>query len=486
MWIQTARDNIIFCFYMSAFTTEFNGTSENEFINLLLSAARRGDVNVLENHLSRITNPIVYLNEAYPEVHMQKCTLLTIACLNGHIDVIRMLLSRFKPDLEVLNNVIFGDVKPNQPIFLNVSVLWTAASINNFEIVKLLVEHGANVNHTTKANSTPLRGACYNGNLDMARYLIKNGGDIHIAKENNDTNLMVSVCHKHLNMVAYLVDEFNCDVNLCDNDGRSPLYDAINCGSLEIVEFLLKHGARNFRAIKDQMSPLMWAAEKRHVDLLQAISSHCSLLEQIEAEELIGSAFVCGPHGDRALDQAFEHFYRAFELRLAHDLPKPLRLTTNEIFGNQQECQTVDELKAIQSNFDRMYIEALLLRERLLGSINAEYRYSLCYRGAILADNGHHHEAIAYWIYELGLCQQYSIPLNSKHLRHFTSLFSGMVYKAKSIPMESLFTILSATIEELEHCKENFNYNLYTLLFLITITTQVYFIHIYPFEKYFL
>ncbi len=444
-----------------------------EYVNLLLSAARQGDINALENHLSTIKNPTIYLNQVYDEALMQKCTLLTIACLNGHVDIIRMLLSRFKPDLEVLNNVIFGDVNPNQHVFSNVSVLWTAASINNFDIVKLLVEHGANINHTTKTNSTALRGACFNGNLDMVRYLIENGADIHIAKENNDTNLMVSVCHKHLNIVTYLVDELKCDVNICDNDGRSPLYDAVNCESLELVEFLLKHGARNFRSIKDQMSPLMWAAEKRSANLLEAISSHCSMLERIEAEELIGSAFICAPHGDRTIDQSLEHFYRAFELRLAHDLPKTLRLTSNEIFGNQRECQTIDELKEIRSNFNRMYIEALLVRERLLGSTNAEYRYSLCYRGAILADNGQHHEAVAYWIYELSLCQQYSIPLDSKHLRRFASLFSGMLYKIMSIPMESLLTVISATMEELEHNTENFNYNLYTLLFLITLTSQV-------------
>jgi ankyrin repeat protein len=452
---------------------ELNGTSENEFVNLLLSAAHEGNVSALETHLLSVVNPNLYLDRAYDEAHMQKCTLLTIACLNGHVDIIRMLLCRFKPDLEVLNNVIFGDGNPNRQIFLNVSVLWTAASINNFEMVTLLVENGANVNHTTKTNSTALRGACFNGNVDMARYLIKNGGDINITKENNDTNLMVSVCQKHLDVVTYLVDELHCDVNACDNDGRPPLYDAVNCGSLEIVEFLLNHGARNFRAVRDQMSPVMWAAEKKRPDLLEAISSHCSLLEKIEAEELLGSALICGSHGDRALDQSFEHFCRALELRLAHNLPKALRLSTNEIFGNRQECQTVGELEKIRSNFNSMSIEALLVRERLLGSSNGEYRYSLCYRGAILADNGQHNEAVAYWIYELGLCQQYSIPLDPKHLRRFASLFSGMLCKTKSVPMEALIKIITAAMKELEHNKEKFNHNLYTLLFLITIASQV-------------
>ena len=448
--------------------------SENEFEQLLLSAARHGDVHTLEHYLSKIDNPSIYLNRVYEEVQMQKCSLLTIACLNGHIDVIRMLLTRFKPDLEVLNNILFGDVNANPHLFFNVSVLWTAASNNHFEMVQLLVEHGANVNHTTKTNSTALRSACYNGNLDMARYLVEHGADAHINKENNDTNLMVSVCHKHVHMVHYLIDELKCDVNACDNDGRSALYDAVNCGSLELVKVLLNHDARNFRAVKDQMSPLMWAAERRRSDLVEAISVRCSPLEQIEAKELLGSAFICGVRGDRMLDQAFDHFVRAIELRLTYNLPKSINVSHNELFGDQQECQTVNELENIRSNVNRMYVEALLIRERLLGPTNVEYRYSLCYRGAILADHGQYQEAMNYWMYELGLSQKYSIQLDAKHLRRFASLFSNMFYKTVSIPMESMITIILATINELEHHRErNFNYNLYTLLFLITITSQV-------------
>ena len=453
--------------------------SENEFVTFLLKSTRENDIIALENHLLTVTNPADYLNRVYDDIHMQKCTLLSIACLKGYIEMIHMLLSRFTPDLEVLNDVILEDMTPNQHIFFDVSVLWIAASINNFEIVKLLVEHGANINHTTRTNSTPLRGACFNGNLDMARYLIENGADIHIAKENNDTNLMVSVCYKHLNMIIYLVNELKCDVNICDNKGRSALYDAVNSGSLEIVEFLLRNGARNYYAIHDQMSPLLWAAEKRRIDLVNAIGSYCSLIERIEAEEIIGSSFVCGPHGDRNLDQAFEHFYHALELRLINNLPKPLRLITNDIFNNQEECQTIEQLKAIRSNFNRMYIEALLVRERLLGSSNEEYRYSLCYRGAILVDNGEHHACLDYWLYELHLREQFTISLDAKYLRRFVSLFCGMLYKKKSIPMEALLTILVATTKELDPSDKNFDYNLHTLLFLITLISQVSVVHYY-------
>lgn len=451
----------------------FDDKSINEFDNLLLTAARHGDVDQLGNHLAAVSNPNSYLNRLYDGINSQKCTVLMTACLNGHTEIVRILLDRYKPDLEVLNNVIFGDVSSSRQIFYNVSVLWVATSINNLDIVKLLVKHGADVNHRTKTGSTPLRGACYNGNVDMARFLIDHGADVHLTKENHDTNLMVSVCHKHLNIVTYLIDELHCDVNECDYYGRSSLYDAVTCGSLELVEFLLKRGARNLCSLIDKMSPLMWAAERKRPDLVDVISPYCSMIERIEAQELLGSAFVCGNRVDNAIEKSFEYFCRALELRKLHNLSKCINSTINAIFGNRHECQTIEELEKIRLNTSQMHIEALLVRERLLGPTNGEYRYSLCYRGAILADDGQYHEAMAYWIYELQLCQQYSIPIDPKHLRRFASLLSGMLYKLKMISVDGLVTVIKATVDQLDIDNNYSDENLLTLLFLITIMSQV-------------
>jgi ankyrin repeat protein len=53
--------------------------------------------------------------------------------------------------------------------------LWCAAAAGHLNIVNLLVKNGANVNSTTKTNSTPLRAACFDGHLDIVQYLVKAG-----------------------------------------------------------------------------------------------------------------------------------------------------------------------------------------------------------------------------------------------------------------------------------------------------------------------
>jgi hypothetical protein len=451
----------------------FDCASNDEIETMILSATHQGDVHLLENCLSTVTNPNIYLNQVYDEPYDQKCTLLMIACLNEYERMVGMLLNNFQPDLEILNIVRVTDRDQQLETFENVTVLWAAAALNNFDIVKLLVKHGSHVNHTIKTNSTPLRCACCNDNIEMVRYLVENGADVHITKEKHFTNLVASVFNGHLQMVAYLVDELGCDVNECLDDGRSPLGAAVYHGSLELVQFLLIHGARNFVANYNQMSPLMLAAEKRRVDLVSAISLHCLLIEQIEAEELLGSAFICAEFGDSNFDQSFGHFYRALEFRSIHHLPKTLTESTHEVFNHRQECQTIDQLKELRSNQDNMYIEALLVRERLLRPTNAKYRYSLRYRGALLADNGLYHPGIALWMYELALHEQHSIDVDKEDLRQFVLMFSVIMSASLSVPIKSLHQVMIVTVRELERNTTDFCYNLYTLLFLITITSQV-------------
>ena len=53
-------------------------------------------------------------------------------------------------------------VKVNKEIRNGATALWVAARSGHFDIVKFLVELGANVNHTAEFDSTPPRAACSN------------------------------------------------------------------------------------------------------------------------------------------------------------------------------------------------------------------------------------------------------------------------------------------------------------------------------------
>ena len=118
-------------------------------------------------------------------------TPLVLSCRNGHHEVVEYLVDKCCASVEQPGSVTFdGETIEGAP------PLWCAAAagaifflqflslfqINNImmrifsghlDIVKLLVKSGANVNSTTKTNSTPLRAACFDGHYEIVKYLVE-------------------------------------------------------------------------------------------------------------------------------------------------------------------------------------------------------------------------------------------------------------------------------------------------------------------------
>lgn len=134
-------------------------------------AARDGMAITLYALLSSTPKSDLYHYLEHPvEDEGHKCTPLLIAAINGHDNVIKMLLNRFNPDIEQ-----GGTVQLDGYVIEGATALWCAAGAGHFGVVKFLLSHGADVNHATKTDSTPLRAACFDGRLDVIQYLVEHG-----------------------------------------------------------------------------------------------------------------------------------------------------------------------------------------------------------------------------------------------------------------------------------------------------------------------
>ncbi|XP_018569762.1 uncharacterized protein LOC108909819 [Anoplophora glabripennis] len=135
------------------------------------------------------------------------------------------------------------------------SPLHLAAKRGHWEMVKFLVELGANVNFRDSDNKTPLYVAAKYRRWDTVRYLAEHGADVNVSNSDDITALHLAAEYGNLDTVLCLV-EHGADVNVKDNNGNTALYLAVDseinqddalhldveCDRLNVVRYLLEHG----------------------------------------------------------------------------------------------------------------------------------------------------------------------------------------------------------------------------------------------------
>ncbi|CAH1363713.1 protein fem-1 homolog B isoform X2 [Tenebrio molitor] len=424
------------------------------------------------------------LNEKFVEDDGQECTPLIVAARQGHDKVMRMMLTKFKPDLEKE-----GTVKFDGYVIEGASALWCAACAGHLNVVKTLVKAGADVNHPTKSNSTPLRAACFDGRLDIVKYLTYHRADINIANKYNNTCLMIAAYKGHLDVVSFLLEN-GANPNEKALCGATALHFAAECGHLPVVKELLKYDAI-FSTNDSGMTPIKAAAERTRAEVVEYLVERPEITkeEQIEALELLGASYA---NDKENYDIVMAHKYLHRSMKLRYSEPgKPIKkklISPIPAYEHWVESQTVFELESIENNHNSIHMEALTIRERILGAQNPEVPHPVIYRGAVFADNARFERCLELWLHALRLRQKNHISV-VKDLLRFAQVFSQMLHVNVKVTYDHVVQVLSAAITELERNQykltkpgpkddpetvmEELESNLTTTLYLLTILTKL-------------
>jgi len=358
-------------------------------------------------------------------------TPLVLSCRNGHKEVVEYLVERCRADVEQAGSVTFdGETIEGAP------PLWCAAAAGHTEIVRLLVERGANVNSTTKTNSTPLRAACFDGHYEIVQFLVERGADIEVANRHGHTCLMIACYKGHYKIAKFLIS-IQADVNRKSVKGNTALHDCAESGSLDIMKLLLANKAK-IDVDAYGMTPLLAASVTGHMHIVEYLIANHELVsrqERIDALELLGATFV-----DKKRDMlgSYKLWKRAMEERYEGDkllCPKVVVASPIAAYENTVEVQSLEQLEDIISDPDEMRMQALLVRERILGPAHPDTSYYIRYRGAVYADMGHFERCITLWMYALDMQQKMLEPLSlmtQSSLLSFAELFSYMMSEGRT------------------------------------------------------
>ena len=173
--------------------------------------------------------------------------------------------------------------------------------------------------------------------------------------------------------------EGGADPNERGKNGMTPLHQAICSDKLEMVSLLIHKGA-DIQAIYRNMSPIISAAGRGKHRICQFLITKrlCTKIQVIETFELLATDFLKepSPHG---LSRSYDCFIYAIRLRFSdpeNRLPKNV-LPPIHTYDNRIECQSISELERIRGDPDLLYLEACMVRERILGSDNPLVSYFL-------------------------------------------------------------------------------------------------------------
>lgn len=170
---------------------------------------------------------------------------------------------RFSRSTKISRSLIEAGADVNAQDRTNESILHFAVLVGDLDQVKLLVEHGANVNHRTKLQRTPLH---FGGQREITKYLLECGANVNEPDFEGQTPLHRSVLYHSLKSVKMCL-EFGGDLTLRDNAGETCVHYAAMNRRTDVLEFVLQETGLsvNERSGRGEV-PLHLAAKKGNVD----------------------------------------------------------------------------------------------------------------------------------------------------------------------------------------------------------------------------
>jgi ankyrin repeat protein len=152
---------------------------------------------------------------------------------NGHIEIVELLIAR-------------GADVQQQESEMQMSPLHYAAAHDEPDMVRILLENGADLNAENSFRWTPLFSAARMGSVETVQALLEAGAESDAVSAEGRTPMMVLIDRGRLggmtDKMMLLLDN-GADPNLQDNNGDTALHFAARTGKLEAIPLLIGHGA---------------------------------------------------------------------------------------------------------------------------------------------------------------------------------------------------------------------------------------------------
>jgi len=156
--------------------------------------------------------------------------------------------------------------------------LMKAALCGREDVVRLLLERGADITKADKTSCTPLHFAAQSGNTEAIRLLLNRGADTETVEMDFLTPLHIATAAGFVPAIRVLLD-YGAQIDSQSSDGHSPLILAAAWGDEEVVPLLLNHDVDTEKMDNGSWTALHHACQYGHAEVVQILLEHGANIE---------------------------------------------------------------------------------------------------------------------------------------------------------------------------------------------------------------
>lgn len=207
-------------------------------------------------------------------------TPLHLACLKGDFEMVEKLIE-LGADINIVSetsrfDIQFEDESENYYLGKNETALHLAIFNEHIELIKLLIEKGADANVRDGDGVTQLLKAM-RGNFDfeLIELFIKHGADITVADQEGVNSVHLACMKSDSRFFEYFIT-FAPNLTTRTCNGSTALHYAAQRGNILAVKTLLDHGIDQ-TVVNDRLdTPLLLAMNGKHYEVIRLFVENCS------------------------------------------------------------------------------------------------------------------------------------------------------------------------------------------------------------------
>ena len=157
------------------------------------------------------------------------------------------------------------------------NVLHVAAERGYVAVVRLLLDSGFDIATTDHSGRTSLHFAANSGHREFVKLLLSRNADALATRSSGLTALHLSAEKGLLGITGTLlrsVQSSSRNIDVRDNNGRTPMYLAIANGHTDVVRLFTEMGGDHVIKDHDGKRAAYWAGESGHWNVLRLLQLH--------------------------------------------------------------------------------------------------------------------------------------------------------------------------------------------------------------------